>query len=120
MKSISVEIKRPIVDSISSGFGVGARTTEGLGPSFKLNSRLLVRTKDGVFITTLVKAQPNCLVCKADSGRQLVFNATSRAILGEGIQRRRKTAIPDDELFMWRKEVRASELKAKNKGNKEC
>lgn len=134
MKSISVEIKRSIAESNSGalvGTGIGIGYGASPSPDFKLNSRLLVRTKDGVFITTLVKAQADSLVCKGDNGRQLVVKASSRALIGEGIQRKRKTAIPDDELYMWRKEIRASSIKAKakphsktkiskDKGSKEC
>lgn len=89
--------------------------------------RILVRTKNGIVIGKLIycktqnsdksKQEESIFYMITDAGKRLKFKGR-RAILGEGISRQRRTPIPDDELFMWKKDVRSLSVKQSLRQNK--
>lgn len=73
---------------------------------WEAGKRILVRTEHGIMIGS-VQATPRqkSLNIKFDGGEYVSMSSSSKSILGEGINRKRKTAIPDDELVSWKREL---------------
>jgi hypothetical protein len=49
-----------------------------------------------------------------DNAKELEFKIQSCSILGAGINRKRKSYIPDEELYLWKKELRSESLRSIN------
>ena len=98
MKTIKLQVKSSIV-------------VEAKAYVWKRGKRILVRTKDGIFIGTVSRNTEEFVYVVLDNTTKLKFKQLNRSILGEGINRKRKSAIPDDELFQWKKELRSENLR---------
>ena len=98
MKKIKLQVKHPIV-------------VEAKAYVWKRGMRILVRTKEGIFIGTVSRNTEEFIYITLDDASKLKFKQFNRSILGEGINRKRKSAIPDDELFQWKKELRTENLR---------
>ena len=98
MKSIKLQVKASIV-------------VEAKAYVWKRGMRILVRTKDGIFIGTVSRNTEEFIYIALDNANKLKFKQLNRSILGEGINRKRKSAIPDDELYQWKKELRTEYLR---------
>lgn len=98
MKTIKLQVKSSI-------------TVEAKAYVWKRGKRILVRTKDGIFIGTVSRNTEEFVYVLLDNATKLKFKQLNRSILGEGINRKRKSAIPDDELFQWKKELRSENLR---------
>lgn len=68
----------------------------------KAKARVVVRTVLGIFMATITKVTADSVYVELDNGRKLKYPANSPRVLGAGVRRKRKTAIPDDELSKWR------------------
>ena len=104
MKKIELKVKLPI------------NTIEAKSYVWKKGKRILVRTTEGIFIGTVNKNDQSSIYLNLDNGSKQQFEQNSRAILGEGINRKRKSAIPDDELYQWKKELSSDSMRKINHG----
>lgn len=91
-------MKRLIVNINNRGIDWGA------------SMRILLRTEVGIVLGTVKKRLNSKLKIKLDNGDNLEVSIKSPSILGEGLNRKRKTIIPDDELFAWKRELCAEHL----------
>ena len=104
MKKIELKVKLPI------------HTIEAKSYVWKKGKRILVRTTEGIFIGSVSKNTQDSIYVNLDNGNKLQFKQLNRAILGEGINRKRKSAIPDDELYQWKKELSCDSMRKINHG----
>jgi hypothetical protein len=102
MKKIELKVKQPIFK------------VEALSYVWKRGKRILVRTTEGIFIGTVSKNSADFIYINLDNGNKLQFKQLNKSILGEGINRKRKSAIPDDELYQWKKELRSDAMRKIN------
>lgn len=87
---------------------------EGVNWSPKM--RILIRTSSGIHIGTVksVDKDSDVLEIMLDNKVYHHVNRNSTVVLGEGINRKRSSTIPDDELYMWKRELRADIIKSIN------
>lgn len=104
MKSIALKIKLPI------------NIVEAHAYVWKKGKRILVRTPEGIHIGTVSKNTQDFIYINLDNSIKLQFKQLNKSILGEGINRKRKSAIPDDELYQWKKELRSDAMRNINSG----
>lgn len=80
------------------------------GVDWKANKRILLRTELGIMIGTVKTLVKGKLDVKLDNGGRASLSIKSPSILGEGLNRKRKSIIPDDELYAWKRELCAESL----------
>ena len=80
------------------------------GVDWQAKKRIILRTEMGIVLGTVRARTNGTLRVTLDSGIKMEVSVKSPSILGEGLNRKRKTIIPDDELFAWKRELCAEHL----------
>lgn len=80
------------------------------GIDWQAKKRIILRTSEGIVLGTVKSKNSGTLRVTLDSGIKMDVSVKSPSILGEGLNRKRKTIIPDDELYAWKRELCAEHL----------
>ena len=84
---------------------INLQVTASTDIKWKNAKRIIIRTDTGIVIGTVLSKENGRLNIGLDSGTKLEVRAKSPSILGEGLNRKRKTIIPDDELYAWQRNL---------------
>lgn len=82
---------------------IKVRVTQGV--VWSVGKRVIIRTSDGNMLGTVTGADSQKIKVTFDNGTNFQISLLSPSILGEGLQRKRRSVIPDDELFAWKREL---------------
>lgn len=84
---------------------------------WKKGKRILIRVADGrIHIGTVNANSEANIYITLDNSDKIRICQNSTNILGNGINRKRKSSIPDDELYMWKNELSSDSMRNINKG----
>ena len=75
------------------------------GVVWSVGKRVIIRTSEGNMLGTVKEADSQKIQVTFDNGTNFQISLLSPSILGEGLQRKRRSVIPDDELFAWKREL---------------
>lgn len=75
------------------------------GATWNPGKRIIIRTENGNMLGTVRRNLGAKIDVAYDGGGDIEISVLSPSILGEGLQRKRRTCIPDDELFAWKREL---------------
>lgn len=92
MKKISLVVKNKLTTESSDIF------------NWLPKQRIIVRTKLGLKVGTISKVNDYVFVIN-DDGSKVKVKVGDSSIIGEAIQRKCKSVIPDDELYQWKLEL---------------